>query len=72
MEIAGVVIVIALLAAVVCGKAGSAGGALFFLALALVVFINTPAGAGLPGAIGSFLDSINQATSPALNRGAGT
>ncbi len=63
----GVLILFAVVAAFVCAKAGSAGGALLFFTVAVVLFVNTPAGAGLPGAVGEFVRSVDQATAPTLN-----
>jgi hypothetical protein len=68
-QAAGLIIVFALIAAFICGKSGSGFGALLFLSIALVVFINTPAGAGLPGGLAQFFTTINNATSPVLNGG---
>lgn len=66
---AGLIIFFSIVAAIICGKSGSGGGALLFLAVALVTFINTPAGSGLPGATADFFQTVNEATSPALQNG---
>lgn len=73
MENIGVLIVFAIAGAFVCAKARSAGGAVLFGAVALAMFISTPAGDGLPGALAEFLSTINDASTPALteNREAG-
>lgn len=63
----GVVILFALVGAFICAKARSAGGAIAFAGLALVMFIATPVGAGLPGAVSTFVSSFDQAATPALN-----
>lgn len=68
-QAAGLIIFFAIVAAFICGKSGSAGGAFLFLGVALVVFINTPSGAGLPGGLADFFTTVNEATSPALNGG---
>lgn len=62
----GVLIVFAIVGAVICAKARVASGAVVFAGLALVMFIATPAGAGLPGAVATFLHTVNGATTPAL------
>ena len=64
----GILILFAIVAAIACAKAGSAGGSLLFAAVALVLFVSTPAGSGLPGAAAGFLRSVNDAATPALNR----
>lgn len=64
----GILILFAIVAAVACAKAGSAGGSLLFAAVALVLFVATPAGSGLPGAVADFVRSVNDAATPALNR----
>jgi hypothetical protein len=43
------------------------GGAIVFSLVAIVLFIATPVGAGLPQAVGEFLTAVNRAASPALN-----
>lgn len=66
MESVGALIFLALVGAVICAKAHSAGGAVLFGVIALVMFVNTPAGNGLPGAVADFLDAIDDAATPAL------
>lgn len=63
----GVLILFALLGAFICAKARSAGGAIAFFGLALVMFVATPVGSGLPGAVSTFVSSFDQAATPALN-----
>ncbi|WP_226367842.1 hypothetical protein [Pseudonocardia sp. ICBG162] len=63
----GVLILVALVGAFICAKARSAGGAVAFAALALVLFIATPVGAGVPAAVGTFVSAFDQAATPALN-----
>jgi len=69
MSAVGVLIFVAILGAFICSKARSAGGAIAFSLLALVLFIATPVGQGLPGAISDFLTAIDGAATPALNGG---
>jgi hypothetical protein len=57
----GVLIFFALIGALICAKARSAGGAVLFGALALAMFISTPAGSGLPAAVADFLGSVSEA-----------
>lgn len=66
MESIGLLIVFAILGAVICAKARVAGGAVVFSLLALVLFISTPAGAGLPGAVSDFLGTLNDSATPPL------
>ncbi|GAA1860418.1 hypothetical protein GCM10009836_45710 [Pseudonocardia ailaonensis] len=69
MHAVGVLIFVAILGAFICAKVRSAGGAIAFSLLALVLFIATPVGQGLPDAISSFLTAIDNASTPALNGG---
>lgn len=62
----GVLIVFAIVGAYICGKARFPGGAIVFSLLALILFVGTPAGSGLPAALGSFLTTVDNATTPAL------
>ena len=64
----GILILVALIGAFICAKARSAAGAIAFASLALVLFIATPVGSGLPGAVGTFMSAFDQAATPALNR----
>jgi hypothetical protein len=66
----GAFIALSVLAAVVCGRAGSGGGVVLFVGLALVLFVSTPMGAGLPGAVLDFFAEFSDATEPTL-QGAG-
>jgi multisubunit Na+/H+ antiporter MnhG subunit len=63
----GVLIVFALIGAFICAKARVSGGAVVFSLLALVMFISTPVGSGLPGAVSSLLSTVNDSTTPALS-----
>ncbi|MHA6629140.1 hypothetical protein ACU61A_27210 [Pseudonocardia sichuanensis] len=60
----GVLIFFAVIGAVICAKARSAGGAVVFSLIALGLFISTPAGAGLPGLLSDFVSSVSQASEP--------
>lgn len=62
----GLLILGAVLGAFICAKTRSAAGAVVFSLIALVLFIGTPVGQGLPGAISSFMSAVDQATTPAL------
>jgi hypothetical protein len=63
----GVLILGAVLGAFICAKARVAIGAVAFSLIALVLFIATPVGAGLPDAISTFISAFDQAATPALN-----
>ena len=62
----GLLIFFAIGGAVICAKARSAGGAIAFSSVALVLFIGTPVGAGLPNAVSTFLSTLDDSTTPAL------
>lgn len=66
MPNAGVLILFALVGSAICARSRSASGAMFFAALAVVLFISTPMGAGLPGALSSFLSTFDHAATPVL------
>ena len=63
----GVLILGAVLGAFICAKARVAIGAVAFSLIALVLFIATPVGSGLPDAISTFVSAFDQAATPALN-----
>lgn len=63
----GVLIFFAVIGAFICARARVAGGAIVFALVAFVLFISTPAGSGLPGAISEFLSTVDQASTPALD-----
>ena len=63
----GLLILFAVVGMAICAKARVAGGAILFALRALVFFILTPVGAGLPGAVSTFMSSFDQAATPALN-----
>ena len=63
----GLLILGAILGAFICAKTRSAAGAVVFSLIALVLFIGTPVGQGLPGAISTVMSTVDQATTPALS-----
>ena len=67
----GVLIFFAVVGAAICAKARVAVGAIVFALVALVLFIGTPAGAGLPGMVSDFLSTVSQASQPITNAGSG-
>lgn len=69
MESAGVLIFFAIVGVVICARARVAGGAVVFALLALVLFIGTPVGAGLPGTVSDFLSTVDGAATPVLTEG---
>jgi hypothetical protein len=71
MPSVGVLIVLAILGAVLCAKVRAAAGAAVFTLVAVALFVSTPAGAGLPDAVATLLDTVNDSTSPALVDGPG-
>ena len=66
MSSVGLLILFAILGAFICAKARVAGGAVAFSLVAVVLFIGTPVGQGLPGAISGFMSAVDGATTPAL------
>lgn len=60
----GVLIFFAVVGAVICAKARVPGGAIAFSLIGIVLFIGTPAGAGLPGMVSDLLSSISEASQP--------
>ena len=64
MGTVGVLIFFAALGVVICAKSRVAGGAVVFALIGLVLFIGTPAGAGLPGMVADFLGTVSQASQP--------
>jgi hypothetical protein len=65
----GVLIFFAIVGSFVCARARVSGGAVIFALVAFVLFIGTPAGAGLPGMISNFLSTFDHATTPVLTDG---
>lgn len=62
----GVLIFFAILGAFICARAHVAAGAVVFSLIALVLFVTTPVGSGVPAAISDFLDAVDRAATPAL------
>jgi hypothetical protein len=60
----GVLIFFAIVGAFICAKARVPGGAVVFALVALVLFIGTPVGAGLPGMVSDFMSAIGAASEP--------
>ncbi len=67
MPNAGVLILFAIVGAAICAKSRSASGAIFFGVVAVVIFIATPMGAGLPGALSTFISTFDHAATPVFN-----
>ena len=63
----GVLIFFAIVGAFICARVRVASGAVVFALIALVLFVTTPLGAGLPGAVASFFSTVSRATDPVLN-----
>jgi hypothetical protein len=63
----GVLIFFAIVGAFICARVRVAGGAVVFALVALVLFVTTPLGAGLPGAVASFVSTVSHATGPVLD-----
>ena len=63
----GVLIFFAVVGSFICARSRSAGGAIFFAALAVVLFVTTPMGSGLPGAVSSFVNTVGNSTGPVLD-----
>lgn len=66
MENVGILILFSVLGVFICAKARVPGGAVVFALIGLVLFVATPAGSGLPGAVTGFFDMVDDATTPAL------
>lgn len=62
----GLLILFALIGAFICAKARSAAGAIVFAGIAIVLFIATPVGQGVPGAVSTFMSAFDNAATPAL------
>jgi len=67
MPSVGLLIFFAVVGAFISAKSRSAAGAIVFSLIALVLFISTPVGAGLPGAISGFLTAVDHAATPPLS-----
>ncbi len=66
MGTVGLLIFFAIIGAAICAKARVAGGAIVFALVALVLFIGTPAGAGLPGMVADFMAAVGAASEPLI------
>jgi len=66
MGTVGLLIFFAIIGAAICAKARVAGGAIVFALVALVLFIGTPAGAGLPGMVSDFMAAVGAASEPLI------
>jgi hypothetical protein len=64
MSAADVLIFFAIIGSVICARARVAGGAVVFAVIATVLFVGTPVGSGLPGAVASLVSTIGQASQP--------
>lgn len=60
----GVLIFFMAVGSVICAKVRVSSGAVIFALVALLLFVGTPAGAGLPGMVHDFLVAIGQASQP--------
>lgn len=67
MSSVGLLILGAIVGAFICAKTRSAAGAVVFSLVAVVLFIGTPVGQGLPEAISTVMSTVDQATTPALS-----
>lgn len=63
----GLLILFAIAGAFICARARVAAGAVAFALLALIFFVTTPVGDGLPGAVSTFMSAFDDAATPALN-----
>lgn len=66
MSNVGVLIFFAIIGAFICAKSRAPGGAIVFSLIGLVLFISTPVGSGLPGAMSRLFSTVNESTTPAL------
>ena len=71
MPSVGVLILFAAVGAVMCARARVAGGAVVFALIGLSMFVSTPVGSGLPGAMSSFFSFSFGAIIPLLTFFAG-
>ena len=62
----GLLILFSIFGSFLCAKARAAAGAVVFAVIALVLFIGTPVGQGLPDAIRTFMSVLNDTSTPAL------
>lgn len=66
MSSVGVLILFSIGATWMCVKARAAAPAAVFAVLALVFFVSTPVGSGLPGAIATVFSAVDNAATPAF------
>jgi len=66
MENIGILIMFSVLGVFICAKARVPGGAVVFALIGLVLFVSTPVGSGLPGAVTGLFDRVDDAATPAL------
>lgn len=71
MQSVGMLIFFAVLAAFICAKARVPAGAVVFALIALVLFVATPAGQGLPSAVATFVGVVDDAATPVLTSAPG-
>jgi len=67
MPSVGALIFLAIVGSFICAKVRVAGGAVVFALVALVLFVTTPLGAGLPSTVASFMSTVSHATDPVLD-----
>jgi len=67
----GILIFFAVLGAVICARSRVPGGAVVFALIGLAMFVSTPVGSGLPGAMSSFFSAVDHAATPMLTRDSG-
>jgi hypothetical protein len=67
MAVVGVLLLFSAAGAWMCVKARAAGPAAVFAAFAVLFFVATPVGSGLPHAVGVLFSVVNESTTPALN-----
>jgi hypothetical protein len=65
MAVVGVLLLFSAAGAWMCVKARAAGPAAVFAAFAVLLFVATPVGSGLPHAIGVLFSVVNDSTTPA-------
>ena len=71
MSSVGVLIFFAIVGAFICARSRVAGGAILFALIAVVLFISTPVGAGLPGAVTDFVTKVKDVSGPLTQGGSG-
>jgi hypothetical protein len=67
MPSVGILILLVIAGTVMCVKARAAGPAAACAGLAVLFFVSTPVGSGLPGAMATVFSLLDSVTSPALN-----